>query len=65
MINIDIKPDSRREGEKWIPDGMVRFPSGPDLTEHREFFESPKFDTKEEADQYFMQACKKKYRITD
>lgn len=63
MININIKPNSRQEGDKWIPDGMVRFPSGLDLTEHREWFNDPKFDTKEEADQYFIQVCNKKYRI--
>ena len=62
MINIIIKPNSRQDGDKWIPDGMVRFPSGPNLTEHREFFDGPKFDIKEKADQYFMQSCKKKYK---
>jgi len=44
---------------------MVGFPSGPDLTERKEWCEDAKLDSKEEADQYFMHACKKKYRIVD
>ena len=63
MINIYIKADSRRDGEKWISDGMVHFLSESNLTEHREFFNCPKFNTKKEADKYFIQLCKKKYKI--
>ena len=65
MINIVVKANSRQDGDKWVPEGMVSFPSGPNLTERREWCENAKFDTKEEADQYFMQACKKKYRIAN
>ena len=64
-MKIIIKPNSRQDGDNWIPEGMVGFPSGPDLTERKEWCEDAKFDTKEEADQYFMQACKKKYKIVD
>ena len=63
MINIVIKPNSSKSGNKWTPEGMVYFPSGPSLTEQKEWCENAKFDTKEEADKYFTQACRKKYRI--
>ncbi len=62
-MKIIIKPSSRQDGDKWIPEGMASFPNGPDLTERKEWCENIKFNTKEEADQYFVQACEKKYRI--
>ena len=60
-----INPSSRKDGDKWIPEGMIGFPSGPDLTERKEWCEDAKFDSKGEADQYFMQASKRKYKIVD
>ncbi|MCK4387028.1 MAG: hypothetical protein KAV41_03040 [Candidatus Pacebacteria bacterium] len=45
--------------------GIVQFPSGATHTERVEQCYDVKFDTEEEANQYFMQACKKKYRIIE
>ncbi|GEM_PF-6344370 len=64
-MKVIINPSSHQDGDKWIPGGMVGFPSGPDLTEGKEWCENAKFDTKEEADKYFTQACRKKYKIRD
>ncbi len=63
MINIIIKSSSEKIDNKWMPAGIVRFPSGPTHTERVERCYDVKFDTEEEANQYFMQVCKKKYRI--
>ena len=62
-MKIIIKPNPHQDGDKWIPEGTVSFPNGPDLTERKEWCEDVKFDTKEEAGQYFIQACKEKYKI--
>lgn len=63
MINPIIKPNSRKVDNKWIPEGMVSFINGRNLTERKEWCENVKFNTKEEADQYFIQKCKEKYKI--
>lgn len=65
MINIIIKPNSEKNGDKWTPAGMVKFPSGPTFTERAERCYEIQFDTEEEADQYFLQASRKKYKIMD
>lgn len=62
-MKVIIRPNSRQDGEKWIPEGMVSFPSGPNLTERRELCEDTMLNTKEEADQYFIEVCKKKYKV--
>lgn len=63
MINIVVKPDSEKIGDKWTSAGMIKFPSGSTLTERAERYYEIQFDTKEEADQYFLQASRKKYKI--
>lgn len=63
MINIVIKPSSELRNGRWIPSGMIRFPSGPTLTERPETYDKVELDSKEEADRYFTQASKKRYRI--
>jgi len=45
-MKVIIKPSSRKDGDKWVPEGMVSFPNGPDLTERKEWCEDAKFDTK-------------------
>lgn len=64
MLNVVIKPSSENRDGKWIPSGMIRFPSGPTLTERAETYDKISFDTKEEADRYFVQASKKRYKVT-
>lgn len=64
-MNIVITPNSRKSGNKWIPEGMVSFVNGPNITERKEYFENTKFDTEEEVNQYFMQVLHKKYKIKD
>ena len=59
MKNRVIKPDAQKKGNKWIPDGMIRFYDGPNLTEHREYYEQ-EFNTKEEADTYFLKVGRKR-----
>jgi len=63
MKNIVVKSNSKQVDKEWIPEGMVLFISGPHLTERPEYFKNIKFDTKKEADQYFMQAIYRKYKI--
>ena len=65
MGNIVVKPDSHKEGDKWIPDGMIQFYDGPTLKEHRETYYEIKLDNKESADRYFIEASKKKYKIAE
>ena len=65
MINIVIKPNSELRNGKWIPSGMIGFPSGPTLTERAETYDKVELDTKEEADRYFMQASKKRYKVAE
>lgn len=62
MIKVVIKPNSRQQNSAWIPEGMIIFPSGATQTERSESY-SKKFETKEQADQYFLQMSNKKYRI--
>ena len=62
MKNIIIKPEAQKKGNKWMPDGMIQFHNGPNLTEHREYYEQ-EFDTKEEADAYFLEISRRKYQI--
>ncbi|OGN28697.1 MAG: hypothetical protein A3A33_01990 [Candidatus Yanofskybacteria bacterium RIFCSPLOWO2_01_FULL_49_25] len=62
-MKIIIKPNSHQDGNEWIPEGMVSFPNGADLTERRESCQEAKCDTKEEADKYFLQACRRKFKI--
>jgi len=61
MIKVIVKPNSETSDSKWIPAGMIVFPSGGAQTEHAERYYENKFDTKKEADQYFVQASNKKY----
>lgn len=42
---------------------MVRFYGGSVLKEHRETYYEVKLDTKEEADQYFLRAGIRRYKI--
>ena len=62
MVNIIIKPSSERSGNRWIPAGIVRFYEGVSFTERVEWYYDLKFDTEKEANQYFILACKKKYK---
>ena len=63
MINIVIKPSSEKMGDKWIPAGVIKFPSGPTLTERVERYYEIKFDASKEANQYFLQASHRRYKI--
>jgi hypothetical protein len=63
MIKIVVKPNSERADSKWIPAGMIVFPNSGTQIEHAERYYENKFDTKEEADRYFVQASNKKYKI--
>ena len=62
MIKIIIKPSSRQQNKTWIPEGMIIFPSGATQTERSESY-SKKFETKEQANQYFLQMSNKRYRV--
>lgn len=62
MTNIVIKPNSRTQNDKWTPQGMIIFPDGARQTERCEIY-SKEFNTKREADLYFLQMSDKKYRI--
>ena len=62
MIKITIKPSSIKDKLGWMPDGMVQFPSGQILTERRESYKDLRYQTKDEADNYFEIACEKKYK---
>lgn len=50
MIKIIIKQNSEQIGNKWIPSGLIVFPSDGTQTEHVERYYETIFDTKEEAD---------------
>ena len=63
MVKIIIKPNSEKIERKWTPAGMIIFPSDGVQTEHAERYYENKFETKEEADQYFVQVSSKKYKI--
>ena len=63
MPKTTIKANSKKVGTKWMPVGMIIFLSAGVQTEHVARYYETKFDTKEEANQYFVQASKKKYRI--
>jgi hypothetical protein len=63
MIKVVVKPNSEKADGKWIPAGLIIFPSGSAQSEQAERCNESKFDTKEEADLYFIQASNKKYKI--
>jgi len=65
MTKILIKPHSKCSGNKWIPEGMISFSDGPNLTERRESYDKTAFETQEEANQYFTQASRKRYKTKD
>lgn len=65
MANPIIKPNSQQVDNKWIPEGMVSFLDELNLTERKEWCGNVKFNTKKEANQYFVQMCKRKYKIMD
>lgn len=65
MTKILIKPHSKRSDGKWIPEGMISFLDGPNLTERKESYDKITFETQEEADQYFVQVSKKIYKVKD
>ena len=57
----NITPESQKVSNKWIPRGMVWSCNGPTRVEHLEWFKDIELDTKEIADNYFIQRCKEKY----
>ena len=62
-MKIIIKPNSEKIEEKWIPAGMIIFPGEGTQTERAERCYETKLNTKEEADNYFVLASEKKYKI--
>jgi hypothetical protein len=55
-----IKPNSEYVNNKWIPSGLIVFSSDGVQTEHVDRYYENKFNSKEEADKYFIQANNKK-----
>lgn len=63
MLKVVIKPDSHQGADKkWIPSGMIIYPSGGSQTEHLESYGDVGLKTKEEADCYFTIASNRKHR---
>jgi len=56
-----IRQNSEQIGDKWIPKGLIIFTSKGAQTEHVDTYYDIKFDTKKEADQFFIKTSNKKY----
>lgn len=64
MNNVIINPAAEKQNDnKWIPCGLIIFPKNGSQVERAENYSNKKFDTKEEANQFFLQASKKRYKI--
>jgi len=62
-MKVIIDPHSERENNKWIAAGIIRFPDGATFTERTERYFEVKFDTKEEADAYFLKTSYGRYQV--
>jgi len=58
---IKVIPNSIEDKGRWTPAGLIRIFNLPKIHECKEFYESSRCETKEEADQLFVKKSEHRY----